>query len=421
MEIGELCTELGFSEIVKMRLQPRWEELTNVKNGKLPDFLSEAFFLKYYDFVHGPALGEVLPRVRSVIDICKKTPAAAFWLQIVAKGSFRVKPCITFDFTPPALPFGENDGIANLLAALSSAPDIWEKCQRRGIPLSYASDAMRWIGGEMASHAAGNGGLPGFRLRQMYWMRHYIDGNLYRIGRFEYLMHTAPEWTPVVLRNAKGELAALCRPGMRLDKNGLAASAQMDDNEATVSEFIENNGALTGIPVSPNGFARVCERATYDLKSWHPAYNPWNLVPSIHIPGGERMPLDSAIDSMRGAKSFFKTYFNRDVPLFVCNSWIFNPAWERYAPECNMARLQRTGFLSPAGAPGRRDGMGFLYGRSDVDPSELPAKNHAQDMMRRAFLDEGTLRTGCMFALCDDLDSLSEGFYRNKCHGCVKQ
>ena len=116
--------------------------------------------------------------------------------------------------------------------------------------------------------------------------------------------------------------------------------------------------------------------------------------------------------SMIQGREFFKRYFQREVPLFVCNSWIFNPMWQKLAPESNMARFQREVHLAPGWPPSGRDGMFFVFGRGDVDPVDLPAVNSAQRLLQEAFRQEGTLRTEAMFVLCDDLEKLGNQYYR---------
>jgi hypothetical protein len=58
--------------------------------------------------------------------------------------------------------------------------------------------------------------------------------------------------------------------------------------------------------------------------------------------------------------------------------------------------------------------MFFAFGRGDVDPTELEAVNSVQKILQEIFRAEGTLRTGGMFVLTEDLDKLGEMYYRTK-------
>ena len=102
--------------------------------------------------------------------------------------------------------------------------------------------------------------------------------------------------------------------------------------------------------------------------------------------------------------------------MFVCGSWILNPALEKFLPEGNMARFRKETFNIPMGRWGTkgRDGMSFAFGREDVDPTEIPPVNSIQKALQAIFKAEGTLRTGAMFVLCEDLEKLGSMYYRTQ-------
>ena len=114
------------------------------------------------------------------------------------------------------------------------------------------------------------------------------------------------------------------------------------------------------------------------------------------------------------AKEFFKKYLKREVPAFVCCSWILNPALETFAPKGNLARFRKEVFSVPAPRWSTigRDGMFFAFGRDDVDPTEIEPVNSIQKVLQEIFRTEGTLRTGAMFVLTEDLEKLGNMYYR---------
>lgn len=408
MELKSFCGTMGLSDEARGLLAPKWTEILEHWNGGLPDFLSGVFIEKYLPMIESPDEREILRRADDVIALCRKEPAAALYMHVLHYGVFTLK--ITASSLLATSFFGENSGIAYLLAALSSAPLIEANCRKRGIPVSYAHDALQWIGGTVAIYKLAHDGIPGHTPGQLYWMHHHADGELYRIGRFEYLLHRLPVWAPLVFRNNAGKLAVLTAPDIKLDSSGLAVTK----GEA-VTSFIEEDGPfVTGIPVTPEGFAKVGERLTVDRREFSPVCAPWDLVPSIHIPGGLRMKWEDALDSMKQAKAFFKKYYRREIPMIVCGSWILNPALEKFAPEGNMARFRRELFCAPMirWSDQGRDGMFFAFGRDDVDPTEIPPVNSIQRVLQEIFRSEGTLRTGAMFVLTEDLDKLGNAYYR---------
>ncbi|MBE6362820.1 MAG: hypothetical protein E7054_04120 [Lentisphaerae bacterium] len=136
---------------------------------------------------------------------------------------------------------------------------------------------------------------------------------------------------------------------------------------------------------------------TVDRREFKPVCSPWDIVPSIHIPGGLRMSWEEALASMKAATEFFRNYLKYEIPMMVCNSWILNPALEKFAPNGNMARFRKECFSIPIKRSGSgRDGMIFSFGRDDVEPTELPAATHIQKILQEIFKAEGTLQELCV-------------------------
>ena len=116
------------------------------------------------------------------------------------------------------------------------------------------------------------------------------------------------------------------------------------------------------------------------------------------------MPLAAVEDSLREAFVFFRKYYHREVPLFVCHSWILNPAFRKFAPKGNMAAFQRRFHCAP-GMRGNdnRDGMFFAFGHQDTAPTAQPPQTKLQRMLQQVYEAEGTLRTGAMYILPEDI------------------
>ncbi|MBR2372930.1 MAG: hypothetical protein IKA87_01730 [Lentisphaeria bacterium] len=408
MELENFCRIMQLNEEAPQLLKKNWNDFISAWDGTLPEFVSIDFIKKYLPFLKTSHETEILERAQKVIDFCRTSKEAALYMFILYHGAFKLK--LQLDPFMQSKVFGENEGIAYLIAALSSAPDIAGNCKKRGIPERYAEDALQWIGGTVDIYKLAHNGIAGHTLGQLYWLHHHIDGELYRIGRFEYLMHPLPEWAPLIFRNDAGVLAVLAAPGVKLNKDGLVV---LKDEDAV--SFIEEDGSfITGMPCSPDGFVRINERLTVDRREFKPVCAPWDLVPSIHIPGGLRMKWEDVLDSMKQAKEFFKRYCKREIPMIVCGSWILNPALEKFAPNGNMARFRKEVCCVPMIRWGNegRDGMFFAFGRGDVDPTELDAVNSIQKVIQQIFAAEGTLRTGGMFVLTEDLDKLGNQYYR---------
>ena len=112
-------------------------------------------------------------------------------------------------------------GLYQLLIAMAALPRIEESYRKLGLSASFADGAAKWIGGTIALYAAAHNGNPGHDLRQITWLKNYIDNRLFRIGRFEYLIHSRPDWLPAVYRSRQtGRTEALCPEGWILKSDG---------------------------------------------------------------------------------------------------------------------------------------------------------------------------------------------------------
>ena len=185
MELRQVISALGLSEAAYCALHPLWNEYHSRWNGRMPAFAEMPFLEKWYPLVHGPEWEALLPRVEAVQRLLREIPALSAYLSFLHEVTYR-RPGLFLcpELTPPT-PLGENEGIFNFLLGLSSAPLIEENCRQRKIPLSYAHDAIKWIGGTFDIYKLAHGGIPGMTFDQTYWLKNHVDGKLYRIGRLE--------------------------------------------------------------------------------------------------------------------------------------------------------------------------------------------------------------------------------------------
>ena len=201
MDLKNFCTAMALSAKAYQLLEPHWEKILQEWQGKVPEFVSEEYLKKYLPFLQIPDdEEEILLRARKVIARCAENEAESLYLFVLYYGAFVLKLQLNPDLQSSV--WGEDDGIAALIASLSSLPLIEENCRKRGIPEHYATDALQWIGGTVAIYKLSHNNIPGHSLQQLYWLHHHIDGKLYRIGRFEYLIHTLPSWAPCIFRNS---------------------------------------------------------------------------------------------------------------------------------------------------------------------------------------------------------------------------
>ena len=415
MTIDDFCAAMGFGAAEKHLLEEIWDEAVKTAPADLPVFMTMDFCRNYYPMTGGDL--KHLTRMEEVCRIVEQTPEAALYAWILHYGLFlRGAQANLRNLPLPSGVFGENAGIFQLMVAVSAIPLIEKTPERMKIPHSYALDIAKWIGGTIGLFETGNNGIPGHTLQQTSWIRNYIDGRLFRIGRFEFLMHEYPLWMPAVYRNRKdGSLMVLCRDGWRFLPDGCRPKRGTPDSEVVVTRLKIMDNHVTGTPVTPRGEVLLGRKVTIDLADWEALCNPWELTPSIHIPAGGGMKPELTKASLIEAKEFFRKYFKQDIRMFICHSWILNPDWESELPDSNLAKFMREGYMTPGLESDGRDGVFFVFGRTDNDdPLTYPAVTSIQKAFHRILKSGRRLRSGAVLFLTDKLDRFGTQYYRNQ-------
>jgi len=304
-------------------------------------------------------------------------------------------------------------GIYYLLNALACFPVIRQNYAALGVPEQYALDTVQYLSGAIQEYAAGNDEKLGISGRKLHWFSFYVQGKLFRIGRFEYMIQDPLNYLPAAYRRkSDGKVIALCRNGWQLDKNGYwLFTDESPDQAYCIATLQSSENSICGIPIDPRGFAEVDRRITLDLNEYTPLWNNWDLVPGLHIPGGGGMTPEACYDSLSRALEFFPRYFKRRVAAVSCFSWIFNPDFELELPESNVARFMRQVYLFPFPSVGV-EGLAFVFGKSDADYTNYPADNS----LRRAFhslRQQGKrLKAGGMFITPEAVNNFGCSIYR---------
>jgi hypothetical protein len=346
----------------------------------------------------------------------KKSPAlkALFWHMHCKVAYYENISLKSWPKIIPAL--GKNSGMFYFFVALSLIDVFTEVFRNKGIPKEYTQACALWIGGTVQIHCSGNDDIPGMDKQQIPWIRHYINYELFRCGRFEYMNQHIPPWCPEVFRReSDGLTIALCSPETRLDAEGFSIYRSDDAKDAiSITTLTKIDSYVEGTPISPKGTALVETLVRLPLTEWTQVLGPGDFTPGVHIPAGGRMSLEICKDSFEKAMDFYKKYFPElKVKAFICASWIFSPDYERLLPESNLAKFMRELYLFPCPAAGK-DGMFFLFGKEPDDHKGLPRDNSVRKAML-SILDEGKrLRTGGMLFLPEDINKFGTKHYQNK-------
>lgn len=412
------CTRLGFDEKYFYRsLYPYWDEFCEKCDCRKPFFAEKSFYTKWHALVNNDT--DILKRMEIVEKIFENDPAVSFFANILHYSFFvREEPC-NINPVPESIDlFGENSGIFFLLVAESNFPAIEKAYKELSLPEEYLHGVGKWIDGTIKIYKAAHNGIPGHTVTQTSWIRKYSRKTLFRIGRFEFLLHPYIQWMPCIYVNEEGTAIAFHKDGSFLRKDG---RRMYKETEGCIKVFCrEDEGYVTGCPILPDGSSDPECYIRLPLDKWRALCTPWDIVPSVHIPGGERMDRDEVNATFTKANAFFSTYFHFVPKVYGCYSWILNPDLREVLPDSNMVHFQDQGYKIPAWGgitPGSQDGVFFVFGRNGkVELDKIPCNNKMEEAMIKLYREKSTLRSGALFILSSDADKVGSRYYLENFH-----
>lgn len=297
-----------------------------------------------------------------------------------------------------------------LFISLGAAPRLRKRNEERGIPEKITRDTLRDIAIVTERHTRYNPGKFGCQPRLYTWHRLVASGDLFCIGRFEYIMRAFRGRLRAYRHRETKRVIALSEADVGYNQEGhfpLEGEAP-----AWKSTFEEDAEVLRGHLVSPRGFA-VAEPIELPAAEWEKVLSPGDSILEIHIPEGEALAEELCRDSFVQAREFFHEHLQETSPqAFACYSWILNTQFEMMLrPSSNLLAWQRELSLFPVPSTGR-DGLYFVFYQDEIDPATAPQDT----FLRRAFVNHlaqgHALRSGGMFFLFDDLPHYGKQFYR---------
>ena len=301
----------------------------------------------------------------------------------------------------------ERSGLFYLLIALDMIPRTRERHRELGVPeeITRANCTNLCVHAERHKLATGRWGT---QQRLLYWLRYHTTGELFRLGRFQYMIKPFRGQLSAYRHRGTGAVVALASDGVTYSQEGWMLRGE----DTWAASFHEGDECVTGNPVSPLGHATQ-EEVRLDKREWQLALRTGDPVIEMHIPSGGGMTPERCIESMRMATEFFPRHFpERAFKGFCCTSWVFNPRFGTLlAPDANIRLFEQEVYLHPVPS-GRRDGLYFIFGTDDVDPATAARDTSIRRVMLAEIEAGRPLMTGGMFVLTEDLERFGEQFYR---------
>ena len=415
MDLEQATRELGFSGAAAEAFAAFWRAGAGGAESALdgagtPAFLAPGFAEEYAPMLDLPAgltadLSAAFARVRAA---AAKSEALRLYARLAHDGVYLAVPRLDPSMMelPPAV-LHDDAGAFYLLLAMASLPLLAARNRERGWPGECVAGVGRWIGGTVPIYQAAHQWRPGHAVRQTRWLRRSLDGELFRLGRLEFEPQPAPAWLPAVFqRRADGRVVARCRDGWRLGADGF----RLEDNDPAGrrAALDYDNETVRGVPIDlASGRAEPGRVVELPLAEYESRFAAYEMLAGVHIPGGERLVLAAARESLLRARDFFRDCLHKNLAGFCCRSWILNPDWQAELPTSNLARFQRAVHLFPL-PPAPHCGEFFIFGKEPVDYAAAPADNAMQRAFHHLHAAGRPLREGGMFLLPEDLGRFGE-------------
>ena len=310
---------------------------------------------------------------------------------------------------PDAL--GDDVGLFNALVLLSGTPHMQQVHRQHGVP----DDVVRATVADLnlcieTEDYAEDHGIPGISPRILRWLLNHWRGDLYRLGRLQFVPARFGGRLRAFRHRRTGVVVALSEPGIRYRADGqLDGAGGVEDPEgAWVSALTLTEREAVGHPISPLGCA-LRETIALPADDWKLVLSPGDPTLDMHIAAGEPMDFDACGDSIRRALEFFPRHFpERPFVALTCFSWLLDAQFEHLLPRTsNLVRFQKEVYLFPIPFNGEST-VATVFGRRMVaawrgrDFAALPRATTMQRAFAAHLERGGHFRGGGCFLLPED-------------------
>jgi hypothetical protein len=280
---------------------------------------------------------------------------------------------------------GERTSLFYLLAYLSALPYTWQRYQELGISEQIFHDTMLDFRFYIEDYADLHG-IPGYA--QFAWIWRHLAGELFRLGRLQYMLTSFEGGVTALRRRDNGEITLLADPEQPLREDGYACGAGRSedappDENAWYPVFAASPDGWRGQRVHPAGFVEKPVLA-FSASTWQLALQKDDPILDLHIPRKDPLNAQTCAASYAQALEFFpRLYPDRLPKALFCHTWMFTPQLQQFLPpESNLVKFQREFYLYPhAGSLGFL--WSFVFGEKYPDRTTAPRDTS----LRRAVLD----------------------------------
>jgi hypothetical protein len=274
--------------------------------------------------------------------------------------------------------------------------------------------AARGIGSEVLCETLGDAALWARKFRnahgcwglaQIIWLNHHLRGDLFRLGRLQF-MHIAFPWNMhAFAEDASSRVVALAGSGILVRTDGLIdGTNNIEDPRAWTAELIEDAHGWTGSPVFPSGV--VSKRSVHlDRGAWKPFLSQGSGCIDIHITEGESLDPDACRNSLLHARSFFRHHFpEKPWSAFHLCTWLLDPQLRALLGSgSRIARFQEEFYLLPIKSDESQT-YERVFGSSTINLSTAPRDTALQRAIIGHVAAGCRMRSSVGFIRPEDLD-----------------
>jgi len=318
------------------------------------------------------------------------------------------------DFTKwPVLDEATDDssGCFYLLIGMAMIPRTRAIHATMHVPVDVTRETCLQVSCFADNFRRGRHGRLGLFRDQLFWMRNYTEGKLFRLGRFEYKLEPMEPFVHVFRHREKALTVALSGDGRWYNAAGYAV--QLGTADSWQASLAISDEEARGFPIHPAGHA-LRHEVRLPRSEWDYYVKPGDWMLDTHIPSGGQMTPEKCLDTMRRGVEFFRRMFpDKPFNSFWCHSWIFGPQLEKVLPEtANLVKYMRELYLYPIYS--EDGGLWFIFFQDKFDPATAPRENSLQTTVADFLEKGGDWREGGMIALVEDLDHFGRQVYRSR-------
>ena len=277
--------------------------------------------------------------------------------------------------------------------ALCSLADIcYENMRKRKIPNEISRVVMDLPEKGIREYMIRHDGRPGHNLLE--WLQYAIDGEYYRIGRFEIQLNKRFGIKAKVFKNQEKEIVVLA-DGAELHKSGFALGAKgfEDKKGSWVANLKETETEWIGYRYLENAYV---ENTPVVLKKddWTVVLSKDDFVVDLHIPSDGKLTPESVDETIALVKDFMQKYYpDYDYKAFTCSSWLLDPQLSSLLGENSNISMFNSRFTRMALKSDGDSVFYFVFRKPDTDRASrlnlecLPEQTTLERILKGHYLE----------------------------------